>query len=621
MSGHNKWSTIKQKKGKNDAARAKVFTKIGRELIDAIKDGGSADPSVNSKLKDCIAKAKAANVPNDNIERIIKKASSDADATNYEAVTYEGYGPNGVAVIVEALTDNRNRTAGEVRHYFDKFGGNMGTQGCVSFMFSKKGVLVIEREDLEKDEDTVMSDALECGASDFEADDDVFTIYTETDDFGAVRDELEKLGYTFVSAEIEMVPSTYTKLEDDEPAPKKQKKLDMFKDVKIADFDEAVKSGMIEYVDESVYDTYLEKVMEQQVNPGICNGADLKVVYTPLNGTGNKLVRKVLGKTGVNDVVVVPEQELPDGNFTTCPYPNPEIKEALAKGLELCEKEQPDLLLATDPDADRVGIAVKDYDGSYRLISGNEDGVMLTNYILSCKKASGKLPEKPVVVKTIVTTKLINKLCEKYGCELKNVLTGFKYIGEVILNLEKKHEENRYLFGFEESYGYLSGTYVRDKDAVVASMLVCEMAAYYKKQGKSLAEDIDGLYEEFGYYLYQTYSFEFDGAAGMQKMSDIMTAVRDNTPKSIAGYDVVKVSDYFLRKETDVATGSVTDIDLPKSNVIALHLADDNAVIIRPSGTEPKIKLYITSVGKDKDNAAEICEKLVVASKEILGVE
>lgn len=398
-------------------------------------------------------------------------------------------------------------------------------------------------------------------------------------------------------------------------------KLDMFKDVKIADFDESVKSGMIEYVDESVYDTYLEKVMEQQVNPGVCKGADLKVVYTPLNGTGNKLVRKVLGKIGVNDVVVVPEQELPDGNFTTCPYPNPEIKEALAKGLELCEKEQPDLLLATDPDADRVGIAVKDYDGSYRLISGNEDGVMLTNYILSCKKASGKLPEKPVVVKTIVTTKLINKLCEKYGCELKNVLTGFKYIGEVILNLEKKHEENRYLFGFEESYGYLSGTYVRDKDAVVASMLVCEMAAYYKKQGKSLAEVIDGLYEEFGYYLNQTYSFEFGGAAGMQKMADIMTAVRDNTPKSIAGYEVVKVSDYLLRKETDVATGSVTDIDLPKSNVIALHLADDNAVIIRPSGTEPKIKLYITSVGKHKDNAAKICEKLVVASKEILGIE
>ena len=227
MSGHNKWSTIKQKKGKNDAARAKVFTKIGRELIVAIKTGGSADPNVNSKLRDCIAKAKAANVPNDNIERIIKKAANDSDSTNYESVTYEGYGPNGVAVIVEALTDNRNRTAGEVRHYFDKFGGNMGTQGCVSFMFSQKGVLVIE---LEKDEDTVMSDALECGASDFEADEDVFTIYTEPDDFSAVRDDLEKLGYQFVSAELEMVPSTYTKLEDEESATKMQKMLDMFED-------------------------------------------------------------------------------------------------------------------------------------------------------------------------------------------------------------------------------------------------------------------------------------------------------------------------------------------------------------------------------------------------------
>ncbi len=230
MSGHNKWSTIKQKKGKNDAARAKVFTKIGRELIVAIKEGGSADPSVNSKLKDCIAKAKAANVPNDNIERIIKKASNEADSTNYEAVTYEGYGPNGVAVIVEALTDNRNRTAGEVRHYFDKFGGNMGTQGCVSFMFSQKGVLVIEREELEKDEDTVMEDALECGAADFEADDDVFTVYTEPADFSTVREGLEKIGYEFVSAELEMVPSTYTKLEDEESATKMQKMLDMFDD-------------------------------------------------------------------------------------------------------------------------------------------------------------------------------------------------------------------------------------------------------------------------------------------------------------------------------------------------------------------------------------------------------
>ena len=397
-------------------------------------------------------------------------------------------------------------------------------------------------------------------------------------------------------------------------------KLDIFEDVKTMDFDEAIEKGLIEYVDDSVYDSYLEKVMEQQINPGVCEGADLKVVYTPLNGCGNKLVRKILGKIGVKEVSIVKEQELPDGNFTTCPYPNPEIKEALQKGLELCEKEQPDLLLATDPDADRVGIAVKDYDGSYRLITGNEDGAMLTNYILSCKKANGTLPEKPVVVKTIVTTMLVNKLCEKYGCELKNVLTGFKYIGEVILNLEKNNEENRYLFGFEESYGYLAGTYVRDKDAVVASMLVCEMAAFYKKQNKSLAEVIDGLYKEFGYYLNQTFSFEFEGAEGMQKMADMMTSVRNNIPGAVGDLKVVKVSDYQLKKETDLVTGAVEDIFLPTSNVIALHLEGGNAVIIRPSGTEPKIKLYVTAVGKDKDDAAAICSDIVKASEAILGL-
>lgn len=230
MSGHNKWSTIKQKKGKNDAARAKVFTKIGRELMVAIRDGGSADPAVNSKLKDCIAKAKAANVPNENIDRIIKKAASGNDGANYEAVTYEGYGPSGVAVIVEALTDNRNRTAGEVRHYFDKFGGNMGTPGCVGFMFEKKGVLIIEREELDKDEDTVMEDALEAGAADFEADDDIFTIYTEAEDLGAIRDDLTEKGYVFASAEVEQVPSTYTAIDDPAIQEKMQKMLDMFED-------------------------------------------------------------------------------------------------------------------------------------------------------------------------------------------------------------------------------------------------------------------------------------------------------------------------------------------------------------------------------------------------------
>ncbi|MBR3971522.1 MAG: YebC/PmpR family DNA-binding transcriptional regulator [Ruminococcus sp.] len=230
MSGHNKWSTIKQKKGKNDAARAKIFTKIGRELIVAVKEGGSADPSVNSKLRDCIAKAKANNVPNDNIDRIIKKAAGEGDSTNYESVTYEGYGASGVAVIVEALTDNRNRTAGDVRHYFDKYGGNMGTPGCVSFMFEQKGVIVIDREDLDADEDTVMEHALEAGAADFEADDDVFTVYTEPSDMGAIRDDLAAKGYSFVTAEVAMVPNTYTKVEDKEIQEKLQKMLDMFED-------------------------------------------------------------------------------------------------------------------------------------------------------------------------------------------------------------------------------------------------------------------------------------------------------------------------------------------------------------------------------------------------------
>ena len=396
--------------------------------------------------------------------------------------------------------------------------------------------------------------------------------------------------------------------------------IDIFNDVKTMDFDEAIQKGLIEYVKDEVYTSYIEKVKEQQINPGVCEGADLKVVYTPLNGCGNKLVRRILKEIGVEKVCIVKEQELPDGNFTTCPYPNPEIKEALQKGLELCEKEQPDLLLATDPDADRVGIAVKDYDGSYRLITGNEDGVMLTEYILSNRKANGTLPENPVMVKTIVTTKLIEKLCEKYGVELKNVLTGFKYIGEVILNLEKQGKEDDYVFGFEESYGYLAGSYVRDKDAVVASMLICEMAATFKKQGKTLAQVIDGLYEEFGYYKNTTLAFEFDGAEGMQKMADIMVSLRENAPAEIAEYKVVKTADYKLSVEKDLVSGEEATIDLPKSNVLQYNLENDNMVIVRPSGTEPKIKLYLTAVGKDKDDAQAITDNLESAMKDILGI-
>ncbi len=390
--------------------------------------------------------------------------------------------------------------------------------------------------------------------------------------------------------------------------------IDMFGGVKLADFDEAVSCGMIEYVDDSVYTQYLDCVKSRQVAKGICNGADLSVVYTPLNGTGNKLVRRVLKDIGVEKVSIVKEQELPDGNFTTCPSPNPEMKEALLKGLELCDIEKPDLLLATDPDADRVGIAVKDYDGSYRLLTGNETGAMLTEFILRSRTEAGTLPENPILVKTIVTTKLINAICNKYGAELRDVLTGFKYIGEVILNLEKVNEEERFVFGFEESYGYLSGSYVRDKDAVVASMLICEMAAYYKKQGKTLAMVMDEMYESYGYYKNTTLNFGFKGAAGMQKMADIMKNLRENAPQEFASYKVVKIADYLNSKEIDLVTGEETVINLPKSNVLSYSLEGEHACIIRPSGTEPKIKLYITAVGKDADDAQAITDKLADAA-------
>lgn len=394
---------------------------------------------------------------------------------------------------------------------------------------------------------------------------------------------------------------------------------DCFDGVKTADFEQAAADGSIEYIDDSLYEKYLENVSAQAINPGICKDAGLKVVYTPLNGAGNKLVREILKRTGISEVAVVKEQENPDGNFTTCPYPNPEFKEALQLGLDLCEKEQPDLLLATDPDSDRVGIAVKDGSG-YRLISGNETGIMLTNYILSCRKEQGTLPQRPIVVKTVVTSILINRICEKYGCELRNVLTGFKYIGEQILELEQKHEESRYVFGFEESYGYLAGTYVRDKDAVVASMLICEMAAYYRKQGKTLANVIDGLYEEYGYYQNTTLNFGFAGAAGLEKMNEIMTGLRYQAPAAVAGFAVVKTDDYLQGVSRDCKTGKETKITLPKSNVIAYSLDGGHSVIVRPSGTEPKIKLYITAVGSDKQDAQKLTDKLIKESEKMMGV-
>ncbi|MBQ3969620.1 MAG: phospho-sugar mutase [Clostridia bacterium] len=387
-------------------------------------------------------------------------------------------------------------------------------------------------------------------------------------------------------------------------------KLDCFNDVKLVDFDKALADGTIEYIGDEFYESYLSKVEEQSVNKGICEGSGLKVVYTPLNGAGNKLVRKILDRIGVKDVHIVKSQEQPDGNFPTCPYPNPEIKEALEEGLKLCAEVKPDVLLATDPDSDRVGIAIPDGDG-YRLVSGNETGIMLTDYILSNRKALGTLPENPIMVKTVVTSVLIERLAKKYGCELRNVLTGFKYIGEQILGLEQKNEEYRYVFGFEESYGYLAGTYVRDKDAVVASMLICEMAAYYKKKGKSLVDVLEGLYKEYGYYKNITLSFEFEGASGMQKMKRIMDGLRNSDMKEIAGYDIVKHADYLLSFEKDFTTGETNEIKLPKSNVLSYSLSGGNAVIVRPSGTEPKIKIYFTGVGTDQQDAERVTKGLI----------
>lgn len=399
-------------------------------------------------------------------------------------------------------------------------------------------------------------------------------------------------------------------LTDAEKVIKKVNALDMFKDVKYMDFNEAVKEGKIEFIRQQVIDAFYENVLAQGLNTNLCAESGLKVVYTPLNGTGNKPVRYILDKIGIKNVIVVPEQENPDGNFTTCPYPNPEIREALELGLKLCDEVKPDLLLATDPDCDRVGIAVPDEKGGYVLFTGNEVGAMLLEYICSERTRMGTMPENPITVKTIVTTDIINKIAENYGVEVINVLTGFKFIGEQIGILENKGEENRFVFGYEESYGYLAGTYVRDKDAVIASMLICEMAAFYRTKGISLLQARENMYNKYGVYFHTQESFTFEGKAGMEKMNSIMSRLRENPPFEIGGLNVVLFEDYLESTSKDINSGNVTEITLPKSNVLVFRLEGGAAVIIRPSGTEPKIKAYYTAIGESKELASSLEKKL-----------
>lgn len=387
------------------------------------------------------------------------------------------------------------------------------------------------------------------------------------------------------------------------------KAVNEFDDVKVMDFDQAMNQGLIAYIENEVIEAYYNHVLSQSLHGDLVKKSGFKLVYTPLNGTGNKPVREILKRIGLTDVAVVPEQEKPDGNFTTCPFPNPEIKEALALGLKLCEETSSDLLLATDPDCDRVGIAVK-YQGQYKLMTGNEVGCLLLNYIASQRKTLGTLPQNPLTVKTIVTTGLIDCIAAQYGVEVVDVLTGFKYIGELIGKLEQKGEENRYIFGFEESYGYLSGTYVRDKDAVVGSMLICEMAAFYANEGKNLVDVLNELYAKYGYHLCTQKSFAFEGEAGMENMNAIMQALRENPAEEIGGVKVVRFNDYKKRIARDCLTGRQEPIDLPSSDVLMYQLEDGCKAVIRPSGTEPKIKIYYFIVKGDEPSARKREESL-----------
>ncbi len=372
----------------------------------------------------------------------------------------------------------------------------------------------------------------------------------------------------------------------------------MFDDVEFGDFEHYLAQGLIEYVPESIIDDFIAACLKQDVAPASSKQDPLKLVYSPLNGTGLETVGRILKEVDITDIHVVPEQAKPDGNFPTCPSPNPESREALELGIRLCEEVHPDLLLATDPDTDRVGVAVKDKD-DYQLISGNEMGVLLLDYLCRMRSELGTMPEKPVAVTTIVSTSLADQVAENYGVEMRRCLTGFKYIGGIIAELEAEGHPERFVFGFEESYGYLAGTHARDKDAVVTSMLICQMARYYRSIGKTLYTAMQDIYAQYGFHRNRTLSFTFEGVSGSQKMKDLMSFFRESAPSSIGGLAVEGVLDY-----REGVNG------LPSANVIEFDLEGGNKAIVRPSGTEPKIKIYVFSVGADAGQADELNQRI-----------
>ncbi len=376
------------------------------------------------------------------------------------------------------------------------------------------------------------------------------------------------------------------------------KKVDIFKGVDVVTFEKGISDGLISYISETIYDKFIEHVLSQSHLFGEKIDKNVSIIYSPLNGTGLKPVVRVLTESGYDNIFVVPEQEKPDGNFPTCHFPNPENRDTMELGIKYAKERGADILIATDPDADRCGIAIKSKSGDYALLSGNEIGILLIDYMCSRRKEAGKMPKKPLVVKSIVTSEMVDEVAESYGVETVTVLTGFKYIGEVLASLEREGRSDDYILGFEESYGYLSAGYVRDKDAVDAAFLIAEMFAYYKTKGISIEGRLEALYEKFGYRVNLVRSYQYEGSAGLKKMTEIM----ENLRKGVDAFGEFKVLD-----TVDYEKGVN---GLPSANVLQYKLTDRASVIIRPSGTEPKIKVYVSTVGASREDANVKADKL-----------